>query len=284
MMKKIIVITIIIILLGCSGDNQSEKITVGTVKYSLDHFILYYSKSNIKNDKFRFVFFDTYAELRDSFISEDIDLAITPLNEQIAEIEDEIVPLTLLTANGFGLVSIEQIDEISILRQKNIGYLGGTHGKYLIDKIDKKNSLGIKTENYDSVKELSNAIYDREVFAGLLFVPFVFQMRSSAKEFLFIDALISDYSSSFLIGHQEVLKRNFDEINKLIRLNQKNTDEFLDRPFLLYEMMKDYYGNSKKITKESFYRTRFVSKTDSLFSNWKENYKQLINFYNAEEN
>jgi len=273
-MKKIFIGIIVLIgLLSCST-NTGDKLRIGIIGPSLNHFPLDFALKYEKMDRQDFIIkkFSSGWETNEALVAEKIDLAILPFTYIWSDVaaEKKVKIISFLERESDGIIAKKDLKTISDLDGKKIGVLRASTLDVFAEMLADEHQIKPEFVYFRTPMEMAAALNAEEVDALSFYVPSIFNFNSRFHILHWYSDDYPHHPCCDLAATETALATKSEQIKKFISNLNENCSELVQDPQVAFETIQTTYRISNQTSKNSLYNTKFIMNLDKTGKEFEE--------------
>ncbi|MFC1898327.1 ABC transporter substrate-binding protein [Candidatus Cloacimonadota bacterium] len=265
-MKKLILgILVIIVILSCSI-NKSDKLRIGIIAPSLNHFPLDFALKYEKMDRQDIVIkkFSSGWETNEALVAGKIDLAILPFTYIWSDVaqEKDVKIISFLERESDGIIAKKDIESIGDLDGEKIGVLRASTLDVFAEMLADEHQIKPEFVYFRSPMEMAAALNAEEVDALSFYVPPIFNFNSRFHILHWYSDDYPHHPCCDLAATKIALETKSELIKEFMSRLDANCSELVQDPQVAFETIQTTYRISNQTSKNSLYNTKFIMNLD----------------------
>ena len=184
MKKKIVLIVILLITIGCSYKDKNRLI-IGIIKPSLNHlpFDLGMAKGILDNDQYVIKEFASGWETNEALISGKIDVAIMPFTYTWLDVSNghKVRIISFFERESDGIIARPGISKLDQMNGMRIGVLRASTLDIFAEFVSQDHYINMEFVYFRTPMDMAAALQSGEVDALSFYVPSIFSFPSSCS-------------------------------------------------------------------------------------------------------
>jgi ABC-type nitrate/sulfonate/bicarbonate transport system substrate-binding protein len=266
-------ILFLIVLFSCSS-NHSEKLRIGIITPSLNHFpldfALKYDKIN-QND-ISIKKFSSGWEVNEALVAGKIDLAILPFTYIWSDVAagKKVKIISFLERESDGIIAKKDIQKISELDGRKIGVLRASTLDVFAEMLFDEHQIKPEFVYFRTPMEMAAALNAEEVDALSFYVPPIFNFNSRFHILHWYSDDHPHHPCCDLAATETALETKSNQIKEFMADLQMNCTELVQDPQVAFETIQTTYRISNQTSKNSLYNTKFIMNLDETGKEFEE--------------
>ena len=261
-MKKVFLAIIMIAALAGCGSNRSEKLRIGIIAPSLDHFPLGFGMKYdlINRQDYIIKRFSSGWETNEALVAGKIDLAIIPFTYIWSDVAQgkKVKIISFLERESDGIIAKTDIKEIKDLDGRKIGVLRASTLDIFAEMLAEKHNIKPEFIYFRTPMEMAAALNALEVDALSFYVPPIFNFNSRFHILHWYSDDHPQHPCCDLAATENAIASKPEQIRKFMDDLNRSCIELVQDPQLAFETIQTTYRISHQTSKNSLYNTKFI--------------------------
>ena len=261
-MKKLIFGIIALFVLSSCSSNQSDKLRIGIIAPSLNHFPLDFAfKFDIlKQNDFVVKRFSSGWETNEALVAGKIDLAILPFTYIWSDVAQgrKVKIISFLERESDGIIAKKDIVKISDLDGRKIGVLRASTLDIFAEMLAEEFQIKPEFVYFRSPMEMAAALNAEEVDALSFYVPSIFNFNSRFHILHWYSTDHPHHPCCDLAATESALANKSDQIRQFLSSLKKSCTELVQDPQVAFEIVQTTFRISNQTSKNSLYNTKYI--------------------------
>ncbi|MEA2104584.1 MAG: transporter substrate-binding domain-containing protein [Candidatus Cloacimonadota bacterium] len=257
-MKKLFIIILICLnIFACT--KRSDKLIVGLIKPSLNHFPFEFGirEGLIAEDEYDIKYFSAGWEVNEALVSGKIDLSIMPFTYTWTDVAKgkKVKIISFLERESDGIICKSNIQNIKELKSKKIGVLRASTLDVFAEMFSEKYNLNLELVYFRSPMEMAAALQSNAVDALSFYVPPIFKF---SDDFRIIHWFGEDFPSHTccdisateyaIRNKREQIEKFISEMNLSVTLLNKNKEKAITIAMKIFGFPEEIIEKSLRFT------------------------------------
>ena len=265
MKKMFLGMIVIIVLLSCST-NSNDKLRIGIIAPSLNHFPLDFAVESgiIQQDDFIIKRFSSGWETNEALVAGKIDLAILPFTYIWSDValDKKVKIISFLERESDGIIAKKEIENIGDLDGKKIGVLRASTLDIFAEMLAEENNIIPQFVYFRTPMEMAAALNAEEVDALSFYVPSIFNFNSRFHVLHWYSKDYPHHPCCDLAATEIALETKSDQIQAFMTSLNESSEKMIRDPQVAIERARVAFRISEQTSKKSLYNTKFIMNLD----------------------
>ncbi len=268
----LILITIVLMILGCQKNRPNAPVRIGIIKPSIDHLPLSLAldRGYLKPAKYELVYFTSGWEVQEAITAGRLDLAIMPFTYAWSAIGKgyKLKISCCLERETDGVLTSVSIKDIKELNNRKIGLLRASTLDILMQDTAKIKDIIYTPVYFRTPAEMIAALKADEVAAIVCYVPLIQKMENDYHVIHWFSETYPFHPCCDLVITESIHTANPKLINEITTGLVKAISDIDNPTEETYNLVSYLYGLDKSQTDEALNHTRFavcITESDKIF-------------------